>query len=269
MARHNPSLCRWLDIGKAQANIDLISRSGRQAFSELLRLGAVVIEGYRKETALRLGLSYDQLRECCSDVIVCSLPAFRSASPQAQLPAHDLQIQAFAGLLNPEDPQKPSFAAADVATAMVATVGLTAAMASRAINGAGCQLEIPMADAASYWEQLVRATKPSESAGSDIFVAADGLSFALVVLGEKQREHLRHAINSLTEYDGELERDDLVRLFREAERQKWLDSLSAVGLAVAPIHSVAEARRHQYFSGSYRDDGQLLLPVTVQQEALR
>lgn len=125
-----------------------------------------------------------------------------------------------------------------------------------------------MADAASYWSQVVRATKPSESANSDIFVAGDGLPFALVVLGQKQREQLRHAINSLTEYEGELQRDDLVRLFREAERQRWLDSLSSAGLAVAPIHSVAGALRHQYFSEEHREEnGQLLLPITVQQEA--
>lgn len=268
MAHHNPTLCSWLDIGKARAHIDLRSVSGRQEFRDLLPSGAVVIEGYRKETALRLGLSHEQLRECCSDVIVCSLPAFRSASPQAQIPAHDLQIQAFAGLLNPEDPQKPPFAVADVATAMLATIGLAAAVASRALSGSGCELEIPMADAASYWSQVVRATKPSESANSDIFVAGDGLPFALVVLGQKQREQLRHAINSLTEYEGELQRDDLVRLFREAERQRWLDSLSSAGLAVAPIHSVAGALRHQYFSEEHREEnGQLLLPITVQQEA--
>ena len=269
MARHNPGLCQWLDIGKAQVSIDLMSNVGRQTFRELLPSGAVVIEGYRKETALRLGLSHDQLRECCADVIVCSLPAFRSASPQAHLPAHDLQIQAFAGLLSTEDPKKPAFAAADVATAMVATIGLAAAMTSRALSGRGCQLEVPMADAASYWSQVMRATKPSSSATSDIFVARDGLAFTLAILGEKQHEQLRHAINSVTEYDGELQQADLVRLFDRADRQQWLDNLSAFGLAVAPLHSVAEALGHQYFSEKYHETGgQLVLPVTVQQEAL-
>jgi len=269
MARYNPALCRWLDIGKTQVRIDLTSDAGRETFSDLLPPGAVVIEGYRRDTALRLGLSYDQLRGYCPDVVVCSLPAFRSGSAQAQLPAHDLQVQAFAGLIDPENPQKPSFAAADVASAMVATIGLTAAVASRRSSGRGCQIEIPMADVAGYWSQVVRATAPSESGGSDIFVAGDGLPFALAVLGDRQREQLREVIGSLTGYTGELARDDLVRVFHDASRQQWLDSLSAVGLAVAPVHGDSEARRHEYYSERRGGgDGPPLLPVTVLQEGL-
>jgi crotonobetainyl-CoA:carnitine CoA-transferase CaiB-like acyl-CoA transferase len=269
MARHNPALCRWLDIGKTQVKIDLTTDTGRGTLNDLLPRGAVVIEGYRKDTALRLGLSYDQLRDYCPDVVVCSLPAFRSGSAQDQLPAHDLQVQAFAGLLNPENPQKPSFALADVASAMVATIGLGAAIASRASSGHGCQIEIPMADVASYWSQVARATAPSESGGADIFVAGDGLPFALVVLGEKQREQFRKVITSLTGYAGELMRDDLVRLFQGANRKQWLDSLSSVGLAVSPVHSDSEARRHEYYSERHTGgDSSPQLPVIVLQEGL-
>ena len=174
MAHHNPTLCSWLDIGKAPAHIDLRSVSGRQEFRYLFPSGAVVIEGYRKETALRLGLSHEQLRECCSTSLCARSPPFARHRRRLRFRARsaDTGIRRTAQSRGSPEAALCSCRCGD---RDACHIGLAAAVASRALSGSGCELEIPMADAASYWSQVVRATKPSESANSDIFVAGDGL----------------------------------------------------------------------------------------------
>jgi alpha-methylacyl-CoA racemase len=77
----------------------------------------------------------------------------RSGRPYAQWPGHDLSFAAHSGLLsaiNPELPWQPQLILPIPVGALVASVGILAALRERDKTGAGCRLDISLSESASW-----------------------------------------------------------------------------------------------------------------------
>ena len=108
----------------------------------------VVVENFRPGVMDRLGLGYDELRTGNPRLVYCSITGF-GRGQGAALPGYDLLVQAVGGLMSitgsPEgEPQKVGVALIDVLAGLFSTVGILAAVHSRASTGTGQRVEVDL-----------------------------------------------------------------------------------------------------------------------------
>jgi formyl-CoA transferase len=104
------------------------------------------VENYRPGSLERHGLGYKQVRALNPGIIYCSITGF-GATGGADLLGYDFVVQAMGGLMSitgdPDgQPTKAGVALVDVLTGKDATIGVLAALASRARSGHGCRVEV-------------------------------------------------------------------------------------------------------------------------------
>jgi len=138
---HKRSLC-----------LDLSRDEGREVARRMLAEADVVVETYRPGVARKLGVDYESIRAYNPRAIYCSISGFGQTGPLSHIAGHDLVIQGMTGLMgcaldqaNP--PHVPGFQAADYAGALLAVIGIQAALAQRAATGQGCELDLSMFEA--------------------------------------------------------------------------------------------------------------------------
>src|SRR5262249_7711920 len=121
----------------------------------LLRLvdGAdVFLESFRPGVLTRLGLAHETLRERNPRLIVCAISGYGQNGPYSQRAGHDLNYIGYAGLLahltRPgQPPTLPGGQPADIAGgALMAAVGILAAVVGRQATGQGCIVDVSMLD---------------------------------------------------------------------------------------------------------------------------
>ena len=134
---------------KRSITLDLTQDAGREVARRLLRGADVVVEGYRPGVAKKLGVDYASISDYNPRVIYCSISGFGQSGPLSHIAGHDLVIQGMTGLMgcsldevNP--PPVPSFQAGDYAGALMAVIGVQAALSQRARTGKGCEIDIGM-----------------------------------------------------------------------------------------------------------------------------
>jgi crotonobetainyl-CoA:carnitine CoA-transferase CaiB-like acyl-CoA transferase len=133
---------------KRSVALDLADPIGLAHARSLALSADVLVENFRPGVMDRLGLGYDTLAGENQRLVYCSITGFGSGAG-AELPGYDLLVQAVGGLMSitgdPNgDPQKVGVALVDVLAGLFATVGILAALRSRALDGAGQRVEIDL-----------------------------------------------------------------------------------------------------------------------------
>ena len=84
-----PTLTPWLDVGRGKRSICLnITRpGGLDAFDRLVDTADVVMEGFRRGVAERLGVGYERLRDRNPGIVYVSINAFGQEGPWSRGPA--------------------------------------------------------------------------------------------------------------------------------------------------------------------------------------
>jgi crotonobetainyl-CoA:carnitine CoA-transferase CaiB-like acyl-CoA transferase len=131
---------------KRSVTLDLAEPTDRALALELARRADVLVENYRPGAMQRHGLGYDQIRSLNPSIIYCSITGF-GATAGADLLGYDFVVQAMGGLMSitgdPDGaPTKAGVALVDVLAGKDATIGVLAALASRAQSGRGCRVEV-------------------------------------------------------------------------------------------------------------------------------
>ncbi|NCT81998.1 MAG: CoA transferase [Comamonadaceae bacterium] len=257
---HRNKRCITLNLKTAEA---------REVFMALAREADVIVEAFRPGVVERLGIGYAAVKAVNPRIVYCSISAFGQTGPLAHKPAHDLSVQAEAGLvsvnLGPDDqPAMPGVPSADLAASLMALSGILMALLRRQQTGQGDYLDIAMYDALLAWtpnvmgppfaEDRAAVVKDERSWGGSsfygIYATADGRHLTLGGGEHKFVETLLHA----------LQRPDLiavalqppgpahepVRAFlREAFAQRsladWCEFLAPLDLAWAPVRDLHEA----------------------------
>ncbi len=243
--------------------------AARETFLRLARNADVIVEAFRPGVVDRLGVGYEAVKAVNPRIVYCSISAFGQIGPAVHKPAHDLGVQAEAGLVSVNlgadgQPAMPGVPASDMAASLMALAGILMALLRRQSTGQGDYLDIAMYDSLLAWtpnvmgppfaEQRAAVVKDERSWGgasfNAIYATGDGRHVALAGSERKFVENLL----------GALGRPDLVPLavappgpahepvrsfLRESFSQRTLaqatDLLSSIDVAWAPVKTLHEA----------------------------
>lgn len=260
-----------LNRGKLSVELDLKSAAGARTLESLIRGADVLVENFRPGVMERLGFDRKRLATLNPGLVRCSLTAFGADGAQAPLAADDAAVQALCGTMwatgAPGDPPtRVAYPIAALANAVLAAIATVAAVRKRGLGGGGAQLDVAMLDSLAaimeyplMYTALTGRAPPRQAAQhptatpSQAFTAADG---SLVIMAASNAEFVRLASalgrpelaqdpRFATNDERTRNRDALVAAIEERMREDrvetWFDHLSALGVACAPVRSVAEA----------------------------
>ena len=142
--------------GKHSIVLDLKSRAGRDAFLALADQADVVVEAFRPGVVTRLGIDYDAVSARNPRIVYASIAAFGQSGPLKMRPAHDIGMEALAGVLSLNldhsgRPVHPHMPIADITGSMMALAGVLMALLRREKTGRGDYVDISMHDATLSW----------------------------------------------------------------------------------------------------------------------
>ena len=134
---------------KRSVALDLKDPDDLSAAQELARRADILVENFKPGRLGRFGLDYKSVSAANPGVVYASISGFGSAPEGASLPGYDLIVQAISGLMSlTGDPDGEPFRAGisvfDVMAGLHATIGVLAAIHSRAESGRGQHVEVSL-----------------------------------------------------------------------------------------------------------------------------
>ena len=151
-----PGLTPWLEVGRGKRSIclNITKPAGLDAFYRLVETSDVVLEGFRKGVADRLGVGYEQLKRRKPGLIYVSINAFGQQGPWAMRPGFDQNAQAATGMQVRNGgrdgvPAPPPYTFNDYGTGLVAAYGVVMALLERERTGEGQSVETALSYTAS------------------------------------------------------------------------------------------------------------------------
>ncbi|MGH6953227.1 MAG: CaiB/BaiF CoA transferase family protein [Alphaproteobacteria bacterium] len=137
--------------GKKSLTLDLKTAEGREIVMRLAERSDVIVESFRPGVVDRLGIGYEAVRRRAPHAVYASISAFGQSGPYRDRPAHDLAVEAMAGIVSvtrgqDDQPAIPGLAAADMLTSLMALNGILMALLRRRETGHGDYLDVAMMD---------------------------------------------------------------------------------------------------------------------------
>jgi alpha-methylacyl-CoA racemase len=142
-----------LSRGKRSIGVDLRHPRGNEVLRRLAGWADVLVENNRPGDMDKRGFGYSHAAVECPRLIWCSITGFGQDGPYATRPGHDLTYTAHSGLLaalGPPLPWQPQITLAVPLGAMMAATGIAAALVERDRTGRGCQIDVSLAEAATW-----------------------------------------------------------------------------------------------------------------------
>jgi crotonobetainyl-CoA:carnitine CoA-transferase CaiB-like acyl-CoA transferase len=148
-----PDLFATLNANKRSVVLDLHTPGDRQHAYRLAAEADALVEGFRPGVAERLGMGEAELRDHNPSIVYCSVSGYGQDGPLAGVPGHDLNYQAYAGMLTPEGgpPVECTVPVADLAGGVFAAMATCAALLGRVKTGAGERVDVAMTDVLATW----------------------------------------------------------------------------------------------------------------------
>lgn len=142
--------------GKASIQLNLKEAADHAVFMRLAAEADVVVEAFRPGVVKRLGVDYDAVRAVNPGVVYCSISAFGQDGPYRDRPAHDVAVQAFAGVVSLNEgqdglPAMPAMPVADALGSLTALSGVLMALLRKRVTGVGDYLDVAMFDSVLAW----------------------------------------------------------------------------------------------------------------------
>jgi crotonobetainyl-CoA:carnitine CoA-transferase CaiB-like acyl-CoA transferase len=143
---------RSLNRGKKSVVLNLKDARDRESLLRLAATADVFVESFRPGVVERLGVGYAEVSRRNPAIVYCSINAFGRDGPYRDRPAHDLAIEALAGVLSVtvgDDGRSaiPGLPMADLAAALHGLSGVLMALLRREQTGLGDRVEVAMHDA--------------------------------------------------------------------------------------------------------------------------
>jgi crotonobetainyl-CoA:carnitine CoA-transferase CaiB-like acyl-CoA transferase len=259
-----------INAGKRSIALNLKDPAGREALLRLVDTADILLEGFRPGTLARLGLGYDTLQQRNTRLIICALTGYGQDGPYRQRAGHDLNYLGYAGLLEHlarpgAAPHVPGVQLADVAGgALMAVIGMLAALVARGVSGRGQVVDVAMLDGcmALAPRDLAFAARGVGEADPgvgrlhgalpcyNVYATADDRSVTLAALEPKfwrvfcqrvSRPDLEPLHTPRTDAERDSAIGELAALFRTRTRDEWLALLADTDSCVGPVNTLAEA----------------------------
>ena len=254
---------------KKSVILDLKSKEGRAAALALASRADVLIENYRAGAMARLGLDYESLKHVNPRLIYLSITGFGSTGPYAERAGYDTVGQAMSGLLsvltNLSKPEPMGISLSDHLTGMMAAYGVLGALMARERTGRGQRVETSLLaatiaflgeNAARFFETGKRPTRETRARSAQVYAFTDvrGRGFVVhlssppkfwqgltIAAGHPEwQEDPKFRTKKDRQENYHLLHEALAGVFRQNEREHWLDVLRKNDVPSAPIYTLDE-----------------------------
>ena len=133
--------------------LDLGTKSGREAFHDLVKISDVVWDNFRPGVMERLSADYETLKRINPKIICCSVTGYGSSGPYRDRSSYDLIVQAMSGIMSiTGEPGRPPVRCGppitDLAAGMFGAHGVMAALYAREQTGKGQRIDVSLLDSA-------------------------------------------------------------------------------------------------------------------------
>ena len=260
---------RNLNRGKKSVAIDLKDAAGREALLRLCDGADVVVESFRPGVAARLGVDYGVVGARNPRIVYCSISAFGQEGAYVSRPAHDLALEAMAGVLSltlGDDgrPAVPGIPIADVVSALQGLSGVLMALLRRVQTGRGDHIDIAMHDslfaacANAVGPALIEGRQPvvkhqRTTGGAAFYRIYDTRDGRQLVLAGQEAKFVRALLQALGRLDLEPlclrgpgpHQQPVIDFLRETFLQRslseWMTFLARLDVCFAPVNTMPEA----------------------------
>jgi alpha-methylacyl-CoA racemase len=157
-----------LNRNKRSVRIDLKTDAGKEVLRRLVADSDVLLESFRPGVLDRLGVGYEALRELNPRLVYCAITGYGLTGPNVTRPGHDQNYLGLNGLLalTGDADGPPVQAAGQIADlgggALMAAVGILAALRERDVSGEGQLVDASMFDGSLAWLAMVAARALAE-----------------------------------------------------------------------------------------------------------
>jgi len=258
--------------GKKSVSLDLRHPLARGVLEDLVRVSDAVYSNLRGDQPLKLGLTYDQLKDVNPRIVCCSLSGFGMSGPRAAEGGYDYMMQGLAGWqsLTGEPggpPTKSGLSLVDLSGGYASAIALLAGVWRARRDGVGCDCDVSLFETALHelmyigpWAATHGYVPPRRlnSAHPTIvpfqnFEAADGwfvVGAAKQVFWERLcavigRPELNEDPRFATMAARNEHRDELTPILDEAflarTADEWIEALVAAGVPASRVNTVEEA----------------------------
>ena len=260
-AREVPDFFKSINRNKKSVTLDLKIPAAREILYRLVERYDVFFEGYRPGVTTRLGIDYETLRKINPRLIYCSISGYGQEGPYRDLPGHDFNYMAMAGMLRcfrdgEGNVVEPGVAVGDLSSGMFAAIAVLAALMGRERTGQGHYVDVSMFDGLLSWMStnfgMFFGTGQLEmdgfrDPGYGVFKAGKDEAFSLGVAHEDwfwdrlcksigmeecvgiHSEERRKRVKEL--------REKLQTIFSKKPREEWIKILRDADVPVAPVYT--------------------------------
>ena len=268
------------NVNKLSLTLDLKLPGGNGVLLKLLAKSDVLLSNFTPGTLTRLGLSYDELKVICPDIIVAEMPAFGLAGPMAHGPAIGPTMEMAAGMASmigypggPPTTTGPTYL--DPMGAFHGAAAVLTALLYRRRGGGGQHVEIPQVEAAMHYigEHILHAIATGEdpqpmgnrtpwaaphgmfhAAGDDQWIAIavrDDAEFQALCEVMEHPDLVRDSrfatLPSRLQHQDELE-SAVADWTRCQDKHQAAERLQSGGVPAAPVNDAAEAVASRYLA---------------------
>jgi CoA:oxalate CoA-transferase len=257
---------------KRSLAVNLKTPDGLRLVDQLIACSDVVVENFRPDVCVRLGLNSQKSLELHPALIWVSISGFGQSGPRRLFPAYDMIVQALSGVMSlTGDAGGPSvrlgIPAGDLVAGLYAAIAINAALVDRARTGQGRLIDVAMFDCQlamlSYQAEyaLVSGKTPGRQGAQHdsiptyrSFVAADGAELVVTANTERMWRDLCAVLRVLPLADDPRFASGAARLenrailwpilenaFKQRPAREWVDELMARHVPAALIKTVTEA----------------------------
>jgi crotonobetainyl-CoA:carnitine CoA-transferase CaiB-like acyl-CoA transferase len=255
--------------GKRSLQVDLKSEAGRALLLDLAAEADVIVEAFRPGVIDRLGFGYETVKAINPGVVYVAISAFGQTGPYRDKPAHDLAVQALAGVIALNEgqdgkPAAPHMPVADALASLTALSGVLMALLRKRDTGLGDYVDVAMYDSVLAWTPNVtgkifatgeaHTPKDERSWGGNamynLYETSDG---QWICLGGSEVKFARNLLDGLGRPDllpyAELQpgqgqeplRAFLRETFATRTRADWEDWFEGRDVCFAPVRTLKDA----------------------------
>jgi len=143
----------FLARNKKSIVLNLRVAEAKEVFYKLASTADVIYESYRPGVVKRLGIDYETISKINPRIIYCSISSYGPDGPYKDLPGHDPNFRAMAGLIAAETemndrPMTSGVTSADTSGALHSVIGILCALIAHDKTGEGQYIDIAFADSA-------------------------------------------------------------------------------------------------------------------------
>jgi crotonobetainyl-CoA:carnitine CoA-transferase CaiB-like acyl-CoA transferase len=256
--------------GKKSVTVDISNPEGAKLVRELASKVDVLLENYKFGDLARYGLGYEDLRKTNPGLVYCSITGFGQSGPDREKPGYDFMIQGMGGIMSVtgergQGPQRVGIPIADIMTGMYASIAVCAAIANRAVTGAGQHLDLALLDsqvavlayqAMNYLSTGVPPTRagnvhpnivpyqPFHTKDGDVIIACGNDNLFRKFCGVAGCKELLQDPRFATNADRVRNRDAIEPLIEAVTRtrttREWVQVLEGAGVPCGPINNLKE-----------------------------